>query len=201
MTTSEQIKTIKKKLELLKKQDSGLKVFGAFSHGYKLNPPIKKKLIKRFETSYGIKLPEGYRAFIYELGDGGAGPYYGLEPLRHSTKKDLDYKDKSGYMHPSKPFPLTEAWNMEYEPDSREERKYFSDKWLQGLLRICNYGCGLSLNLVVNGSEYGHIWVDDRGNDGGLYPDNHFGQTGRTKFLDWYELWLDQSLEETSVKP
>ena len=93
------------------------------------------------------------------------------------------------------------TWNTNQKPDSREERKYFSDKWLQGLLRICNYGCGLSLNLVVNGSEYGHIWVDDRGNDGGLYPDNHFGQTGRTKFLDWYELWLDQSLEETSDKP
>jgi hypothetical protein len=26
------------------------------------------------------------------------------------------------------------------------------------------------LGKLTNGKEYGHIWTDDRGNDGGIYP-------------------------------
>lgn len=52
------------------------------------------------------------------------------------------------------------------------------------------------MNLVVNGKEYGNIWVDDRCNDGGIYPDRYFGNEERITFLAWYELWLDKSLSE-----
>lgn len=92
---------------------------------------------------------------------------------------------------------------MEFEGEDDDEaayekfeEEYFSDKWETGILRLCNYGCGVSLNLVVNGLEKGNIWVDDRGNDGGIYPDPYFEQKERTKFLDWYLLWLNLSLSE-----
>lgn len=44
------------------------------------------------------------------------------------------------------------------------DEEYYSTKWANGLLKISNYGCGISLNLVVNGKEYGNIWFDDRCN-------------------------------------
>jgi hypothetical protein len=101
---------------------------------------------------------------------------------------------------------LTEAWNLKFE-DMQEEQyhqikdeEYFDDKWTNGLLRISNFGCGVSMNLVANGSEYGNIWVDDRCNDGGIYPDQYFGNKGRIKFLPWYEAWLDKSLNEIATK-
>jgi len=56
------------------------------------------------------------------------------------------------------------------------------------------------MNLVVNGTEYGNIWVDDRCNDAGIYPDQHFGNKGRITFLAWYEAWLDKSLNEIATK-
>lgn len=116
---------------------------------------------------------------------------------------DLDYKRAGEALVPSTPFPLVEPWNMEFTGETEDEeafeefeREYFDGKWSCGLLRICNFGCGISLNLVVNGTEYGNIWVDDRGNDGGIYPDPYFDQKQRVKFIEWYELWLDRSIAD-----
>lgn len=54
----------------------------------------------------------------------------------------------------------------------------------------------VAIHVVVHGKSCCKIWVDDRANDGGIYPDEYFGNTNRLHFLDWYELWLDLTLEE-----
>jgi hypothetical protein len=54
----------------------------------------------------------------------------------------------------------------------------------------------VSLNLIVKGLSYGEIWTDDRANSNGIYPDHYMGNTERLGFLDWYELWLDRSINE-----
>ncbi len=69
---------------------------------------------------------------------------------------------------------------------------------MEGALRISNFGCGVSLNLIVNGKEYGNIWADDRCNDQGIYPDPYYKKSGRIQFLDWYEYWLNDSLKNIS---
>lgn len=71
------------------------------------------------------------------------------------------------------------------------EEACFQDDIANGLLRIANFGCGVSINLVVNGEAYGEIWVDDRCNSNGIYPDFYFGNESA-----WYELWLDISIKE-----
>lgn len=203
MDIDNQIPYIRQSLTRLKALDKKCRVFGSRTHKYLLNPAIRESEVRAFESKYAIRLPEAYRRFLIEIGNGGAGPYYGLQTLGDSLFASLDYKRANELLDPSKPFLLTEAWNMTFEGDSRDEREYqafeeeyFKDSWVNGLLRICNYGCGVSLNLVVNGAEYGNIWADDRGNDGGIYPDPYFGQSERTQFLDWYILWLNKSLKE-----
>lgn len=180
---------IQQKLLALRDLDAECKLFGSDFHGYVMNPPISENKIKQFEALYKIILPSGYREFIKKIGNGGAGPYYGLERLEHTVFADLDYRDENDLLDPSEPFPLTQAWNQVM---TKDEEEYFDNKWVTGLLRICNFGCGVSLNLVVNGEEYGNIWVDDRCSDGGIYPDPYFGRQERTTFLQWYELWLDR---------
>lgn len=204
----QKISMIKDKLDMLKRCDRKLRVFGASTHKYQINEPLNEKDIKEFEDEYLITLPDEYRCFLLEVGDGGAGPYYGLQTLNDSLFEDLDYKRPGEYVNPSIQFPHLAAWNMEFEGDYEDdvayqefEEEYFSDKWITGVLRLCNYGCGISMNLVVNGDEKGNIWVDDRGNDGGIYPDPYFEQTERTSFLNWYNLWLDASLKEIKSKP
>jgi hypothetical protein len=200
----QQISVIKEKLIELKRKDSAFQVFGASSHRYQSNGRLYENEVKSFEITYNIELPPDYREFILQIENGGAGPYYGLESLEDGIYQDLDYKRKADLVNPSLEFPFTEAWNMDYhneaedKPDQMKEEEYFDSKWANGLLRISNFGCGVSMNLVVNGKEYGNIWVDDRCSDGGIYPDQYFGNQGRISFLAWYDKWLDRSLAEVS---
>ena len=200
MDLEQNYENIKSRLSELGKADAACTLFGASSHNYMLNNVLNESDVAEFENKFNVKLPPDYRGFLIHVGNGGAGPYYGLQPLEDSLFVDLDYKRDDDLLDPSVPFPFSAPWNKAFEGDESEyeafEEQYYHSKWETGLLRICNYGCGISMNLVVNGTEYGHIWVDDRGNDGGIYPDPFFDQTGRTKFIEWYNLWLDKSLEE-----
>ena len=207
--TMTQLDRIKEKLKLLKKTDSSFSQFGAARHKYLFNPPLSFDRIQEFEKDNGIKLPTEYVRFMTEIGNGGAGPFYGLEPLENSLYDDLDKKKEDSLLNPSKPFGHTSTWNLKFEPtvdaDKEDlyanqlknfEKEYFDNKHMNGVIAICNYGCAVSINLVVNGDEYGNIWTDDRASDYGIHPSQELGNTGRITFLDWYERWLDDSLSE-----
>ena len=203
-----QIIRIKEKLTKLKNSDQDFEIFGSDTHEYNLNPTKTEFEIEKFETENQITLPEDYREFLLHIGNGGAGPYYGLEPLEAGREVDLDYKDGKDLIDLSKPFPFTEHWNVEFEEinddnyeeiDQQKIENYYDNKFVSGLLRISNFGCGVRMNIVVNGNEKGNIWVDDRVNENGLFPDPYFEQTEKITFLDWYELWLDKSLEEKNI--
>nr|MCU0339511.1 SMI1/KNR4 family protein [Spirosomataceae bacterium] len=209
MITS-QLGSIKGKLDQLRQLDTNLEIFGSEKHKYVLNPPLLSETIEQFETKYKVNLPTEYVAFLTILGNGGAGPFYGLEPFENILFDDLDYKHNDGLLNPSKPFLHSNNWNLVFEPTVSEDENeqeydrqyeeftnsYFDNEQMNGVIAICNYGCGISLNLVVNGQEYGHIWTDDRGNDGGIYPTIQLGEKSKISFLDWYELWLDNSITE-----
>lgn len=203
----QQIERIRSKLELLKQTDSECELFGAQAHEYRLNPVWTKDDVKEFEEAWKISLPTEYREFLMKVGSGGAGPYYGLEKPEDGIYEDLDYRTSLNEI--SKEFPYTEEWNAKTDWDddniTQEEwdeldRQYFSPEHSAGLLRISNFGCGVSMNLVVKGQCYGEIWVDDRSNSGGIYPDHYFGNKERLTFLDWYETWLDQSIVKMTSK-
>jgi len=176
--------------------------FGSKRHKYCLNQVISEATVREFEEKYAIRLPDDYRWFITKVGNGGAGPDYGLERFEHGIFACLDFDNEEEYIDPSKPFELTEPWNMPYDAslddDEREkyEDEYFSDKWVNGVLRICNRGCGMSVLLVVNGPEHGTLWVDDRCSDYGIYP---IDKRRKTYFWDWYGGWLNRVSESYRV--
>lgn len=205
MNIEHKIKDVCNKLSLLKANDKRFSIFGSSSHRYLLNEKLSETEVRGFEEKYAITLPEEYRAFVLQVGNGGAGPYYGIRTLEDSLFAGFNRNLSGEVLNLSLDFPFTEPWNMKFsEYDGNEaqgayqqfEKEYFAEKWETGILRLCNYGCGASLNLVVKGKEKGHMWVDDRGSDGGIYPDVFFDQTDRTTFLDWYLMWLDMSLKE-----
>jgi len=200
-----ELESVRNRLAELKRKDKKCNIFGSKSHKYRLNERISEEEVSAFEKNFSVLLPLEYRQFLTEIGNGGAGPYYGLESLNDSLYTDLDYKRPGELINPSIPFPFVDAWNMEFKGDLEDDSayeahtaEYYSDKWETGILKVCNYGCGVSINLVVTGAEKGNMWVDDRCNDGGVYPDLYFDQTERTTFLNWYSLWLDRSLAELS---
>jgi hypothetical protein len=211
---NEQIERIKSKIVQLKELDENFKLFGSHKHKYEINPTISLDKVRQFEAIHNVTLPMEYVEFITKIGNGGVGPFYGLEPFENCLFDDLDYKRPNSLLTPSKPFLHTEPWNLEftttidYEENATEydkehskfEEQYFDKEQMNGVIAICNYGCGVSLNLVVNGQEYGNIWTDDRGSDNGIYPSYELGNKDKISFLNWYELWLDNYLNKIKEK-
>lgn len=193
------MKRIHRKLTALRTLDPELLLFGAEVHGYEMNDPLEAAILAVFERLHRVTLPEDYRAFLQYFGDGGAGPYYGLSPLGMSLFLDMDYPDDSVIIQPGEPFPLSEAFLPQSEHPGLDitfrencERLPLND----GVLRLCNYGNGVFINLVVTGEAAGSIWTDARGCGGGLYPGDPQNPHQSFNFISWYEHWLDQSLDQ-----
>src|SRR3954467_4442646 len=164
----------------LDRRDPRRRAFGAGAHQYRLNPPLPASVIEAFEQRHGVSLPEDYRLFLTEIGDGGAGPYYGVFPFG----KDDDDRDWEGgglVGDPSKPFPHVAAWNVSEsfwlgEPDPPDgtppeeedrlweawdkvlEERYWDPGIMNGAIPICHLGCALRQWLVIQGERRGFVW-------------------------------------------
>jgi hypothetical protein len=202
--------TVIERLAVLSKRDRKRQVFGANGHGYKLNPPLPVSVIEAFEERHRVSLPEDYRRFITEIGNGGAGPSYGVLPFG----KDDDDRDWEGgglVGDPSKPFPHTSAWNLpesfwEGEPktppdipleedrlmeawDRELEAHYWNPAIMNGAIPICHKGCALRQWLVIHGDQRGFVWDDNRVDNAGIAP--VLRKSGEpVTFADWYMGWL-----------
>lgn len=84
MVAVDKIKIIQK-LRLLESLDRNYKIFGASHHHYILNSPLTIGELERFEEFFCVILPKDYRIFLSDIGNGGAGPYYGIMSLEAST--------------------------------------------------------------------------------------------------------------------
>lgn len=214
---TERLQTIRARLAELARLDPNFEIFGANSHRYQLAPPLSPADVASFEWRHGVRLPEDYRAFLLEVGSGGAGPYYGLYPLGGENEGEAP-------THPellAAPFPHRRAFaceGLDVEEDAEDEarleahdREVFDNKWIAGTLTLCHEGCGMFDLLIVSGQARGSVWVDDRANGGGITPVEPLRdvppsldevpftrvEAAQTPFLDWYEWWLDWSLETT----
>lgn len=214
------------KLSQLKARDRKHSVFGSSSHRYSLNAPLSEHEVRRIEEKYRFTLPDEYRWFITSVGNGGAGPFYGLFPLGMNDSGDeMTPWDEGGLLgEPGLPFQHSEAWNStpdfwagEPKPaegiseeeedqlwaawDKRLEAEYWSPKVMHGAIPICHEGCALRLWLVVTGPLAGNVWRDMRADDDGIAPLQNSDGTPM-RFSDWYLHWLDTSLRElASAKP
>jgi hypothetical protein len=194
--TSDALKRIGQKIERLRTLDTGFSLFGAVSHHYRLGTALTESALQAMEREFGVTLPTAYRQFLRQIGHGGAGPYYGL-----FTLNDEDSENITSVESLSQPFTWTEAFNAAGRENSCEdgvdefvETDEFQQMDLPGALYISNYGCALRFFLIVTGPCKGEVWHDWRGEDSGVYP--AVDATGRRLgFLEWYERWLDQSIE------
>jgi hypothetical protein len=155
-------------LRRLRAADTRFRVFGSKHHHYRLGPTLRERELAAFESENRIRLPNDYRRFLAVVGNGGAGPFYGLEPLS-TFGRDL-----------SQPFQITTATDALTD----EELEALGDRdEYPGILEFCHQGCAIHSYLVVNGATYGTIW------DGRevFYP------TGLA-FGDWYRRWLERAL-------
>lgn len=131
---------------------------------YTTNPVRSAAEVAAFETEHGIRLPSGYRLYVTEIGDGGAGLAWHddcdcgqLFPL-----SELDME------RAARPFPIDDdEW---YDPDSMEDYEaYRLPNGVEPHDGAVQIGCSTDhaiYFLVVTGDRAGEVWLDATGDDG-----------------------------------
>lgn len=213
---------VRERLSWLAAAPGASAVFGSASHGWRLEPPLEAEDLADLEAHLRIELPGEYRSFLQQAGSGGAGPAYGLFPVRRMNGRwrwEGDGADLTDLDRLDQPFPHVEVFNPadglpsppdEADFDSVEEFNEAEDAyWEQheaavfhprhsiGLLYLCHLGCAYREALVISGPARGQMWADDTAGDGGfgpLYDDDgkRFG------FARWYRRWLEAAEDQVS---
>jgi hypothetical protein len=135
--------------EQLSQLDQRCCVFGASKHRYHFAKPLAESAVAAFEQRCELALPAAYRAFLTQLGNGGAGPYYGILPLNLESNAA------------ARPWPHVDKYELSENDDYDAE--------LHGLVRLAEYGCGIEVALVVKGPAVGQVFWDAR-YEGGIGP-------------------------------
>jgi hypothetical protein len=170
------------RLDFLRRADPGFTRFGSEAHRYRLNRPLTESKVAAFEFRYSVSLPEDYRSFLLEVGDGGAGPFYGIFRLERSHLPDWCDDDLlPGFL--AGEFPHVQAWNDVGDFGPESEERYSDPAHIRGSLNLSHQGCGYMVRLVLSGSQRGTLWEDGRCSDMGITP-------FAPGFATWYLQWL-----------
>ncbi|WP_372366142.1 SMI1/KNR4 family protein [Candidatus Uabimicrobium sp. HlEnr_7] len=168
---------LKKYLNALKKLDEAFFLSGADLHKYSLHLALTEKQVSDMETKY-TSFPYHYRTFLLELGNGGAGPAYGVYTLEKSL-----HTVRNNNWSLSQPNRLTlDSYYLVGGLTSQEELKWMFD----GCLPIADSDCGSIFLLVLSGKKSQQVWKYNH-SKGELHKDSE-------NFLEWYEKWLSTCL-------
>lgn len=166
----------------------GLSCFGSDHHGFRLNPPIAEAEVAAFEAEHGVRLPSAYRAFLIHAGNGGAGPYYGIDRLDKLARFADWVRVHRSADFLARPCPLRPG--LDRSPGWAD--RLGAALPYQGMLEIGTRGCTYEMRLIVTGACAGMVaYVDTNGSPPYVVrePD----------FLAWYERWLDELLAGYSI--
>lgn len=176
------------------KKDGTREIFGSSKHGYKLNPTVTQEEVRRFEAHWHLTLPDEYVFFLTKVGNGGAGPYYGLYSLENLARYNEYlgfYDDRDKEALPSfidrNMSPVNWARAMEEMEDINDDNEYDArmKQVCSGLLVIGTQGCTYDNLLMWKGSERGKIVYIDWN----MEPEYGPFLTGLT-FLEWFEQYF-----------
>jgi hypothetical protein len=215
---------VRQRVEAAGAGPEGGKVFGALGHKWVLEEPLARGELAELEAQIGVRLPEEYRAFLLHVGAGGAGPAYGLFPVRRVQGRwrwEGDGADMADLSRLAEPFPdqgpdpklLDDLLAQRPEEEDFDDIEDFDDaieawdeRWdavmfaperTAGAIVICHLGCALREWLIISGSHRGTIWSDDRADDVDLVP--LLNDDGKpVTFARWYSDWLEKA-ERTAL--
>ena len=170
------------KLERLRVRDRRRSAFGASDHQYRLGEKVPLKVLTTLERKLKVTFPDEYRAWLLAVGEGGAGPGYGLIPLEIAARRGPTARL-------DRPFPFSTSQGAAVsEARVRDPNASIPGWTVDGALPLAGHGCGWESVLVLDGEQEGLIWY---GGDG-WWPETAAG--AQLSFFDWYEAWLDAML-------
>lgn len=194
------IEILRQLLTQLRTADTDLSIGEARFHRYQLNPCLTEDEVQAFERRSNVILPDDYRQFLLQVGNGGAGPGCGMLKF---VWKDWGEAIAIGKSYENGTFP-------------NQIPVYFlleKEELTGGItLPLADYGCGMTAQLVVTGKRWGKVWFISAENDTlpfgqGLCNHLHAGSAEEFmmeveeafSFYEWYRDWLVNSLAELEV--
>lgn len=161
------------------------------------NPVLSADELTAFEREHRVSLPEGYRAFLSEIGNGGPGPGEGLPSLAESVQ----LAPTSDF---ATPFPFSKReWDERASAGDYDEEEEYEQP---GLLWLGTpHDPWVSVYLVVTGEDRGMMWGFGHIH-GGWMPEAPTAEEDERQenfrnFLTWYEDWLDAILAAEGATP
>lgn len=170
------------------------KVFGSSSHIYLLKPPLPDLLVSEYEKKNGIHLPSEYRFFITQVGNGGAGPDYGIYGL------DLNKPCTINMAPPFITSHLTSSqWQQKLLPTeeddcSNERYDSIEEDVMQGTYLLGTKGCTYENITITNGEEENRVFYIDFDWNGHSMP-----YDTQMDFLTWYEQFFREIIAGNDV--
>ncbi|MDP1798539.1 MAG: SMI1/KNR4 family protein [Planctomycetaceae bacterium] len=152
----------------------------------KPNQTISLADVDSVEQQLGFRLPTILRRLSTEVADGGYGPDWGINRLKHPPN------------YPFGPFwdveMSAESWHRLYrEADDEESRKWLAS-YPQNYIRYCECGCNISIGVDC-ATDAGKLLVDDPNESespaGGLKPLSE-------SIEEWLWKWLEQPWPTTT---
>ena len=127
-----------------------------------LRPPASGSAVASFESALGVELPDGYRNFLLQVGDGAPGPGEGVWPL---AGRETGGPAGHGVEHPTDQFdldgPVAQVIPGNDDPDSDEYWDDVTYRELAGVLDIGCLGYPADVFLVLTGPRRGEVWSVD----------------------------------------
>ncbi len=199
-------KEVERILEQARRMDPQLEMFGVADHQYRLGSPVDLAFVRTIEEAYHFRFPEDYVQFITEVGDGGAGPGYGLYPFGYyctEVESTKEAKAREIYLRglgrELKLLPIESEWLEDFciskEEYEKNPEKYFrggkgSFNWDNdtpyGFFHLGTYGCWRDFGLITAGERYGQVFIRD--------TEGAFELEARN-FQEFYQDWLNSILD------
>lgn len=165
--------------------DTDCREFGSSMHKYSFNPVIPISKVRDFEKRHKIKIPQGYVDFLTQVGNGGAGPDYGLYSLER-IEEECYYDHKYIVCPHTKVRNQPDFYTFPYSIDGKEpmvNSRLTLKKWddwysrfhkfaeddnekachemypeaYNGLIQIVDSGCCTGYMLVCKGDLEGEV--------------------------------------------
>ncbi len=178
--------------------------------GLNFAPPATEAEVGAFEKEFNITLPEDYRAFLLEIGNGShpshrvKTPWYQLYSLQEIQSVPHDYFDGI----PSKVFPHVDGY---FDDPFDNLGRGMIESQMNGTMHLTAHGCATFSFLVLDGKERGHMWYGDYAGhicpfvlhkgrarflqDRNYPPHDVAAGLPRATFTQWYASWLDYVIE------
>jgi SMI1 / KNR4 family (SUKH-1) len=201
--------------------------FGAAAHQYALRPPLSDLRIAELEAAAGVRLPDDYRDFLLEVGDGGAGPCYGLVPFDQPEQRammegvfaphgiePLEVPARAESSAPGAPSapgaevaaevptaagsgPTSTAASSSSSTSSTSGPRAPLLLPWHGVVLLAHLGCGYLAYLVLEGPRRGQVWMDPGSNGPPVCIEPHF----IAFYTDWLSALQRNEWPATHVQP